>query len=196
MTDENNKMGLPEREKTGLESYEKGKWVKFALNNANFFYGIRSNIDTENGTIEFDKLTEYVFNEKGCVLGIIDEPTTFRLEDIARFRKATKEEVDASIENQSRFYQYWDKYIAVSDGSTTIPGKLHKITNDSIQLLPVLCTHCGKAYIETETPRTISASSVKAISPSSEEELEHSVKELTKQLEKGEEKEQQKIVTP
>ncbi|MBW3002740.1 hypothetical protein KY338_06290 [Candidatus Woesearchaeota archaeon] len=196
MTQEKPVMGPKEREEAGLETYETGQWVKFALNNTNFFYGTRGNIDTENGTIEFDKLTEYVYNEKGCVLGSIDEPTTFRLEDIARFRKATKEEVDASIENQSRFYQYWGKYIAVQDGSITIPGKLHKITNDSIQLLPVLCTHCGKAYIETETPRTIAADSVKSIAPSSEEELEYSVKRLEEQQTKGEEKDETSIIMP
>ena len=187
-------MGPKEREKAGLETYEKGHWVKFALHNTNFFYGARGNIDTEQGTIEFDKLTEYVYNEKGYVLGILDKPTTFRLEDIARFRKATQEEVNASIENQSRFYQYWGKYIAVQDGSTTIPGRLPRIDRDYIQLLPVLCTHCGEAYIEKETPRTIAADAVKSISPSSEEELEQAVKQLEKQLKKNKEKEQSKII--
>lgn len=194
MPEENNKMGLPEREKTGLETYEKGQWVKITLNNSQGFYGTRGSIDKDEGTIAFDSLTEYVFNEKGYVLGITAEPTTFKLEDIARFRKATKEEVDASIESQSMFYQHWDKYIAVNAGGTTIPGRLHRMGRDYIQLLPVLCTHCGKAYIERKEPRTISADSVKAISPSSKEELEHSVKELTRQLEKAEEKDESRIV--
>jgi len=118
----------------------------------------------------------------------MSEPTTFKLEDIARFRKATQKEVDASIENQSSFYEYWNKYVAVSDGNTTTPGKLHRIDRAHIQLLPVLCTHCGKAYIEKETPKTISTVSIKSISPSSEEELEHAVIELEKQLGNGEEK--------
>ncbi|MBD3304233.1 hypothetical protein GF343_03740 [Candidatus Woesearchaeota archaeon] len=194
MPEKNNKLGLPEREKTGLESYETGQWVKVILRNNQAFYGTRGNIDTDERTIKFNSLTEYVFNEKGYVLGITDEPTTFQLEEISTFRKATQEEVDASIETQSKFYQHWDKYIAVNAGGTTIPGRLHKIGRDYIQLLPVLCTNCGKAYIERKEPKTISADSVKAISPSSEEELEHSVEELTRQLEKGEEKEQPRII--
>jgi len=188
MTENKYKLGLPEKENKGLEAYEDGQWIKFTLNNSQVFYGTRGSIDTEQGTIECTQLTEYEYNEKGCVLGIMSEPTTFKLEDIARFRKATQKEVDASIENQSSFYEYWNKYVAVSDGNTTTPGKLHRIDRAHIQLLPVLCTHCGKAYIEKETPKTISTVSIKSISPSSEEELEHAVIELEQQLGNGEEK--------
>jgi len=196
MKENERKLGLPEKERKGLESYDKGQWIKFTMGNTQIFYGTRGSIDAEQGTIEFSQLTEFVTNEKGNVLGIINEPTTFKLEDIARFRKATKEEVDESIENQSSFYSYWNKYVAVSDGNATTPGRLHKICRNYIQLLPVLCTHCGKAYIETEIPRTISTSSIKSISPSSEEELEHAVIALEKQMGNSEEQTSSKIVLP
>lgn len=196
MTEKECTLGLLEKEKKGVESYKTGQWIKFTLNSNQIFYGTRGSIDSEQGTIEFSQLTEFVHNEKGCVLGIISEPTTFKLEDIARFRKATKKEVDVSIENQSSFYQYWNKYVAVSDGNATTPGKLHKIGRDYLQLLPVLCTHCGRAYIEKETPRTMSTSSIKSISPSSEQELEHAVIALEKQMENGKEQNQLKLIIP
>ncbi|MEM4263549.1 MAG: hypothetical protein QW666_01475 [Candidatus Woesearchaeota archaeon] len=169
------------KEKNSFDSYKRNQWMCISVGNQNMYYGKLSKIDNKTEELVFSKVTRYVFNDKGYVYAISDEPMTFQLKAITQHSRATEQEVQQSIENQSIFYNYVGKIVALPCEGTTYLGKLHKIQREHIKLLPYINFSCDEAYIERDVPLSLSASRITQVIPKKEGELEHRLKQILEQ---------------
>jgi len=162
-----------------FDKYEPGTWIQFDAGGV--FYGKLQKFDIKKGEVIFDALSQYVLNEKGYVLGITEEPTTFHLSKLSRHRAATKEEVDKSIELQSMWYRHFGKMVTIPVNNIPYTGKIHQILRDSVELLPFLNREGERWYVEDKEPLSLGLSAINQVLPRADTELDRLVKELSEQ---------------
>jgi hypothetical protein len=168
-----------------LEEYEFGSWIRF-FEKGNIYQGKLGEVDHKNGEVTFTALTQFMNNEKGQVLAVVEMPEKFMLADIQRHRQSSEAEVAESIENQSPFYSRIGEYVALPCGGITYTGKLHKMFRNHVELLPYVNIKCGEGYIEMEKPVCVPVNGGSTIIPRTKEDLDHIVAEMTRQKNKAE----------
>lgn len=159
-----------------FEEYGKNSWIKFYIKGTTF-QGKISEIDAEKGEITFDALTQFVHNEKGYVLNIVEKPHRFRIFDIENHSISSEETAKAAVEKQSPFYQRIGKYVTIPSNGSNFIGKVDRVFPAYVELKPFLNYKQGKPYIENQESVSVPISHGVAIIPRTREDLEHIVEE-------------------
>ena len=185
MTETNGQHGFGElsRNAAKLEEYESGSWIRF-FEKGQVYQGKIGEVDHKNGEVMFTALTQFVNNEKGHVLAVVEVPEKFMLSDIQRHRQSNETEVSETIENQSLFYSRIGEYVALPVGGTVYTGRIHKLLRDHVELLPYVNVNCGEGYIELEKPVCVPINGGSIIIPRTKEDLEYIVAEMKKRKDK------------